>query len=219
MAQRLKEIDALRGVAILTMIAFHVAVMLYFFDIKQMDLFGGPWYYLARFTQFLFLGLVGVSIALSRRGVWEQTQRGVKLFFAGLLVSVGTALVFKEDFVRFGILHFIGVAVILVSFFKGKPALAVIAAVVAILLHDWFESTDLYWVLWSPWDYFPPFPWLAVPLVGVAIGELWVKTGRLRTLAFLGELPLLPAMGRHSLVIYLLHFPLLYSMFWLISHT
>lgn len=215
--KRLKEIDALRGVAIITMAIFHAGVMVYLFEIASINLFSGPWHWLARFTQYLFLGLVGVSITLSSRGVLGQTERAVKIFGAGILVSVATAVVFGADFVRFGILHFIAVAIIITAFFKGKPALAAIAVVVVILLGDWFDGTLLYALLRSPWDYFPPFPWLAAPLFGVVVGELFYAKREPTFLAFLGEIPLLGFLGRNSLAVYLLHFPLLYSIFWLIS--
>ncbi len=219
MLKRLKEIDALRGVAIITMAIFHAGVMVYLFELGPINLFSGPWHWLARFTQYLFLGLVGVSITLSKRDVLGQTGRAVKIFAAGILVSIATAVVFGADFVRFGILHFIAVAVVLTSLFKGRPALAVIGIVVVILLGESFDGTILDSLLASPWDYFAPFPWLAVPLLGVVIGELFYKERKPTVLAFVGEMRILGFLGRHSLLIYLLHFPLLYSIFWLISQS
>ena len=62
---RLWEVDFLRGLAIVSMVIFHLAYDLDYFRIYEIDLSHGFWFYLARFTASLFLLLVGISLTLS----------------------------------------------------------------------------------------------------------------------------------------------------------
>ena len=65
-------------------------------------------------------------------------------------------------------------------------------------------------------DYVPLFPWMGVLLLGVALGHVLVRT-RFAVLAPLARLPLaLRLLGRRSLVVYLLHQPLMIGALWLL---
>ena len=210
--KRLHEIDALRGIAIVAMLLFHFLFDLDFLGVLQLDLFEGAWLVFARITQFLFLGLVGASVAFSSRGFQGQLKRGAIIFSLGMLVTLVTWIFSPENFVKFGVLHFIGVAVPLVLLFKGKPLLALIAAFFAFLWGEWLLTLSVS----TPWlfafglkapgfnslDYFPIFPWLAVPLVGLVIGE-WYKKNQPQVLRPLGQISPLTWLGKHSLWIYL----------------
>lgn len=149
------------------------------------------------------------------------------IFACGMLVSFATWLLFPQDFVKFGVLHFIGVAVPLVTLFKGRRVAALAVAVGSFFVGEWFlgmtvESEWLFWLGLKSWnfsslDYFPIFPWIAVVLVGLVVGETVYGAGRPTVLAPLGRAKPLTAMGRHSLAIYLLHQPVLYFTLWGLS--
>ena len=181
-------------------------------------MFEGAWLWYARIGQFLFLGLVGVSIALSSRKFAAQVERGLKIFLCGMLVTLVTFFFARESFVKFGVLHFIGIAAPIVYLFKGKKALAVIAALFAFFLGEYFAGLKTQEVFlfplgiiredFSSLDYFPIFPWLAVPLAGLVIGEILYGEGKSRFSA-LGKIRPLVFLGRHSLLIYLVHQPVL----------
>lgn len=216
--KRLHEIDALRGIAIVAMVIFHFLFDLDYLGVVNLELFQGAWLVFARITQFLFLGLVGASVAFSKRGFKGQLQRGAMIFSLGLLVTLVTWIFAPENFVKFGVLHFIGVAVPLVVFFKRKPWLALTVAFFAFLLGEWLATLTVS----NPWmfaiglrapgfaslDYFPILPWLAVPLVGLVLGEWYMKKDP-QFLKPLGRVFVLTWPGKHSLWIYLLHQPIL----------
>ena len=64
-------------------------------------------------------------------------------------------------------------------------------------------------------DYVPLFPWTGVLLIGIAAGH-WLMRERFGPLAPLGRVPAaLRWLGRHSLVVYLVHQPLLIGLLWL----
>ena len=206
---RLIEIDALRGVAITAMVVFHGAIDWQLLTGWEFQAYVWPWIVPVRMVQWLFLGLVGVSIALSRRTFMEQVQRGAMVFWFGMWVSLATAIVYPEWYVRFGVLHCIGVCIPLVRIFKGRPLAALLMAGAA-----WAVSVVLPLEPLPALDYFPVLPWVAAPLVGLAVGEWFYGRGEPTPLKVLGAVPGLAAMGRHSLVIYLLHQPILYFTLW-----
>lgn len=225
---RLIEIDALRGLAVLAMVFFHVAVIGAILRLWNFDGFSGVWVVLARFVQFIFLGLVGVSIGLSSRGLRAQLRRAGTVFVAALLVSVGSFLVFPHDYVRFGVLHCIALSIPVVTLFKKHPRLALLAAVPVFFIGEWFlrVRVESPWFLWlglhrpdfSSLDYFPILPWLAVPLVGLFVGSVVYAERRSTRLAVLGKIPGLVFLGRHALAVYLLHPPVVYFSLLAFSH-
>ena len=60
-------------------------------------------------------------------------------------------------------------------------------------------------------DYFPLLPWVFVFLLGTWAGK-YIKAGRMPAWFYQTDCPPLAAVGRHSLVIYVLHQPVLYGL-------
>ena len=124
---RYPEIDILRGIAILMMILFHTIFDLTFFRIMPFDVENGFWRFFAYATASLFLLIVGISLSISHARASSRLQgramvekflfRGAGIFCCGLLVTVGTWWYLQEGYVIFGILHLIGVAVMLSPLF------------------------------------------------------------------------------------------------------
>jgi uncharacterized membrane protein len=223
LSNRLPEIDALRGMAIVGMVLFHAAFDMKILGILEFEPYGWPLIILVRAVQFLFLGLVGVSIALSGRDFKGQLGRGAWIFAWGMVVTVATAMVFPQEYIRFGVLHFIGVSIPIVRLFKGRKFLAMGAAAVAFGVGKYFAHLYVDSNFLLPFglrgdvfmlDYFPLFPWLAAPLVGLVVGEILYAKREPTRLASLAHVPGLSAVGRHSLAIYLLHQPVLYFSLW-----
>ncbi|MBU0982090.1 DUF1624 domain-containing protein [Patescibacteria group bacterium] len=219
--RRLLEVDALRGLAIVMMIIYHLAFDLNYLEVIHADVDNGFWFVWVRIVQFLFLGICGVSVYLSKRGFKGQLERGFKIFMAGMLVSFVTWVFVGDGYVKFGILHLIGVAVPVVVLFKRRPKAAIVASVVSILLGRYFLTLTPENPYLFPFglvaggfyslDFFPIFPWLAVPLAGLATGQLLYKKKNPTFLEIFAKVPGLTFVGRHSLLIYLVHQPVLYS--------
>lgn len=229
MNRRLIEIDALRGLALVGMILFHAAFDAMLLGLWDFEPYGWPLIIFVRTIQFLFLGLVGLSIALSSRDFFEQLKRGTFIFSMGMLVTFGTWLVFPEDFVRFGVLHCIAISIPLVRLLKGRKVLTLILAGVIFFVGEYFTTLSvdsqflfplgLLYPGFSSLDYFPIFPWLAVPLVGLVLGETIYGHRQPSFLQKLAWIPGLTSMGRHSLLIYLLHQPILYFGLWILHRV
>lgn len=225
---RLWELDALRGLAVVLMIVFHFTWDLQFFGLVAVDVFSRPWQIFARGIGSAFIFLLGFSLALrhqrGRLGLRYGLWRASLLLGLGTLISLATYGFVGDSYVRFGILHLLGVSVLLVLPFAGAPAWQSLLAgtgliVVGALLNR--TAAPFPWLIWlgvpqagvTMVDYYPLLPWVGVALIGVAVGRMGFRDGR-RTypLPALGGSPPFRALawlGQHSLPIYLLHQPLL----------
>jgi uncharacterized membrane protein len=141
MNQRFWEIDSLRGIAIVMMIIFHSFFDLDLLGYYSIDFYSVFWLSFARMIEIIFISLVGVSMVISysrskQKSFGKYLKRGLKLFCWGLVITMATWLFFREKFVVFGILHFIGISVILAYPFVKfvKPTFnAVLGAVIIFL--------------------------------------------------------------------------------------
>jgi uncharacterized membrane protein len=233
---RFWEVDAARGVAIVMMVIYHLVWDLASFNIvPSIDLYGPFWQTFQRATASLFLVTVGVSLQLRAerlraRGqahlIWpRQLRRAAIVFGAGLLVTAVTALAIPGGVVVFGILHLIGVSMVLAYPFMGLgvwnalPGLALLAAggPISNTLVDgpWLVWLGLRYPGFTTVDYFPLVPWFGVVLLGLALGSAGYAGRHRPALPDLTGAPpvrLLTWMGRHALPIYLIHQPLLIAL-------
>jgi len=237
---RFWEVDFLRGWAIIMMILFHSVFDLDYFGVWEVDIYRGFWFYFARLTASLFLLLVGVSLVLSysraeRQARSEQFRfrlfkRGIWIFSLAMGITVVTYLLLGNGFIIFGVLHLIGVSLLLAyPFLKLHRGLDAIFGLLFILVGIYFQnlSVSYPWLLWlglAPpefysLDYFPIFPWSGVILVGIALGDLLYRGYRrkiaLPDLSGSSSVKPFAFLGRNSLAIYLIHQPVLIILFYL----
>jgi uncharacterized membrane protein len=231
---RFWEVDALRGVAIIMMVIYHLAWDIEAYGIAAIGLHGPAWQSFQRATASLFLLLVGVSLHLSIErwratgqppGVlWgRQLRRAAVVLGGGLLVTAITWLAVPSAPVLFGILHLIGVSIVLATPFHRLGGWNAPLGLAVILAAQPLRglTVPFPWLLWlglvptgfASVDYFPLLPWFGVVLLGLAAGP-WLYPNLRRRLPLpdrSGALPirLLGWMGRRSLIIYLLHQPAL----------
>ncbi len=233
---RFWEIDFFRGLAILLMVIYHLLFDLAYFDISQLNVQPIFLMIFPRVIAFIFIFLVGVSLTLSyTRGKilfknQEKTSlfskylhRGVKIFFMGLLITVVTWFFIPNDFIIFGILHFIGIAIILQYPFLNKKYLNLVLGIVYIILGlvTMQFTVNTPWLLWlglrpavfSTVDYFPLLPWLGVVSLGLFTGKILYRDYKRRyCLPDISTNFLIRSfcyIGKHSLLIYLIHQPIL----------
>ncbi len=235
-SSRLWEIDVLRGIAIGMMVIYHLMYDLYYFQVTDIIFTNPFWFYFQRATAGTFLILVGVSLTLSfsamrRRGQSERAmygqlcQRGLRILGWGGVITLATWLFFgRELAVRFGILHLIGLSTILVYPLLTLRWLNLVLWIGLSLVGRALSTMTIPgpWLLWlgiQPTghiyvDYFPLIPWFGVILLGIFLGNLFYAVGERRyplplpSTSFMG----LQWLGQHSLMLYLLHQPLLLAL-------
>jgi len=119
-------------------------------------------------------------------------------------------------YVKFGILHFIALGVLILAPLISRKLLLLVLAFVAVFLGPIFAqiSTDIS-ILYifgfringgEALDYFPIFPWISVMAVGALF--TWYGRGVFEWMSR-QRFPLLEWMGRHTLAIYMLHVPII----------
>ena len=222
--QRIAAIDGLRGFALCLMIVYHFAFDLVWFRVLRADFNHDPfWLGFRGVIVSLFLGLVGVSLVLAQRargGPGAFWQRVALIVVCAALVSVVSYVTFPETFITFGILHCIAVSSILARPLVAWPRLAVALGIAIIVVGNvvHLAAFDAPWLNWvglmthkpATEDYVPLLPWLGVVLVGIGVGHWLLARERSAVAALSRATPTwLARMGRHSLLIYLVHQPVL----------
>ena len=234
--RRIGEIDFLRGLAILLMLLYHAG-----FDLTELAgkrvIFGIRWNLAAPGFQVavavfagLFILISGVSSTLTRSNV----RRGLKLLIVAALVTAASYVFNREETIYFGILHCLGVCILVYGavFRKAGPVVLagagafvfaldalVKAGLKSVPIHgDWLAPFGVISDTFSSFDYFPLLPWFGVFLAGAALGKsLYARKKSILPFA----VPANPVnlAGRHTLLIYVVHQPvflaILYALGWI----
>lgn len=231
---RFWEIDSFRGIAIIMMVIFHLMWDLKYFGFINFDLYAGFWGYFQIATAGLFLLLAGLVVSLSAQRHEKKyplhfLKRGVFIFACGLLISAVTYIIFPKDFIYFGILHLIGVSIILSIPIARKKFIPLALAVLMIALPLLFnlQKVGIDFLVWvglsvpaPTFDFEPLIPWFGAFLFGIFIGNwLYAKGKRGFVLKENNSKPLkfLEFLGKNSLKIYLLHQIVLFGLVYAIS--
>lgn len=232
------EIDCLRGVAAALMVVSNFLFDLFFFA-GQSQLQSGFLDWFARFIAGFFITLAGISLTLSQSrpaaqaaGFTRYLLRGLKLLGLGVLISGATWFVAGDQLVLFGVLHLIGVGVILTYPVLKRPRLSLGLGLLALAAGALTSQLRIgvSWFLWlglqpqnySSVDYAPLLPWLGWMLIGVFLGHRLYSGGvPRRPLADYSQTKpcrMLAWCGRRSLLIYLGHQPVLLAGLFLWRH-
>lgn len=229
--ERIWELDAFRGLCILFMVGIHFVL-----DLKGF-LYEGSWLFnlLRTWGSVLFLLISGICVTLGSRSV----RRGAVVFAAGVLCSLVTAgmyvlrLASKGIIIWFGILHCLGLCMLLWPLFRKMPLWSLgLCAALFLWLGYWFRTlyVEVPWLFplglitteFSSSDYFPILPNLGWFLTGAVLGRtLYRKKKTLLPRVNVQAAPIrfLSWCGRQSLWIYLLHQPILMGVTLLFSLT
>lgn len=236
-------LDILRGFAVLWMTAFHFAFDLSHFGFIQQDFYRDPVWTVQRtciLSLFLFSAGFGQAMAVQAGQNWRRFwRRWIQIALCAVTVSAGSALMFPDSWIYFGVLH--GMAAMLIvcrvtaswgQWLWLAGAGAVMAAWVAPQLHalhpfaSALDTRALNWIgLIShkpvTEDYVPILPWLGIMWWGMASGQFasergWInRPTQVPTLIAAG--PQLAWVGRWSLTWYMVHQPILVGVLTIIS--
>lgn len=249
MSKRYPEIDILRSLAVIGMIIYHAAFDLQIFYGADIDVNQGLWKIFQIGIASTFLLLVGISFAIS----WSRTpperrrtkflKRGLLVIGCGMLVTLATYIADPTTYVRFGVLHLIGVAILLMPVFSrktkpyapyGSTIINILIVIAIIISHGWISHLHVSseWLLplgltppsFQTVDYFPLIPWFGVVLIGQVIGQLFYVDhlhwrSHLPSLVSSKPSPLTSILtfpGRYALIIYLVHQPVLLGILYII---
>ncbi len=220
---RVHALDFVRGLAIVFMVFYNWSVALQYFGL--LDIGRNVFYslFLPVMIASVFIFVSGIASRLSYERNKETFhsryfRRGSILLAFSLLITFFTYLFVPQRTIIFGILHFFAAGSFLLPLFarlgKSLPPFSIAALILGIYLQT--QGFDFNYLLWlglaprnfSTFDYFPLLPWLGVLLLGFHAGPAASGlAGKYRLSGVVSKLLIL--LGRHSLLIYLLHQPLL----------
>lgn len=226
MRRRFDILDAWRTLAIVLMAAYHFLYDLYIFGVlSATQLFTTPLNILERFICCSFILLAGASARFSRNNL----RHGLIVLAAGLAVETGAAVAGQT--IRWGVLMLLGTSMVLWHFLgktlqKLPPTLLGCASLALYFVTDaWTDAATVSagWLYplgfmapgFHSADYFPLLPWFFLFLIGTVLGG-WCLQNRDAPLLTRSLPKALTWPGRHSLIIYVLHQPVLYGVSYLI---
>jgi len=211
-AKRFFEIDFIKGFATIFMIIFHFFYLMYFMDIVKFEIKQGIIHMMAKISHTIFILMVGINSAISYNKFREKNKklyekdkasfnnqyigkvakRSLFLLLAGLTMTVLSYLGFGNLFVKFGIFHFVGVALLLaIPIVHSKflsLAVTLLIGIVHVLsktarLQAFFSSqcqnipficfvSGVYNIKFSSLDHFSIIPYFALVTFGIFLGHL-----------------------------------------------
>jgi uncharacterized membrane protein len=221
--RRIFEIDLLRVLAIILMVIFHFVYDLSEFGRLDINYTAPLWYIIGKTAALTFIFVSGISSGLSRNSV----KGGLKVFSWGMLLTFITYLFDKSEYIRFGILHFLGISMILFPILnKMKKWQLVLLSVLIIFMGSFAAQTVVGTFLllplgfmyrnFSTLDYYPLLPYLSIFIIGVLAYKIfYYKENSFfhdrynsKTVNYL---------SKNSLKIYLLHQPIIIGIIFLIQ--
>ena len=232
-------LDTVRGVCILSMAAYHgMYDLVDIFGLPSAWYTGLPGYIWQQSICWTFILLSGMCWQLSRHHV----KRGLLLVGCGAAISLITWLAMPSQRILYGVLNLLGLSALLLipldKLFRKVPAWAGLGGALLLFaltknvsrgslgfeglalcpLPEWLYATDLFAVagfpspgFWST-DYFPLLPWFFLFCAGYFLWGLLSQSERAKERLAPGVRPL-SFLGRHSLIIYLAHQPVLMGVF------
>ncbi|MFH1588151.1 MAG: heparan-alpha-glucosaminide N-acetyltransferase [Candidatus Diapherotrites archaeon] len=231
---RFWEIDFARGIAVILMIIFHFIWNLNYFELIEVELYSGGFGLLQKITAGLFLFIAGIILTINYSKHKENYAknfllRGAKVFGFGLIITFFSWILFPTQFIYFGVLHLIGMSIVLSIPLIRTKKMAFLLGILLILVPfivnlEGFGIESLVWMgLSRPFaalDFFPIIPWYGIVLIGISAGNWFYYELKPRIKIEKPKMKiieLIQAIGRKSLIIYFIHQPLLFTIIWLIK--
>ena len=229
--ERIWELDALRGFCILCVIVVHFLFDLVYF--AGLDVTFPPVYVLIQqYGGVIFVVLSGCCATLGS----HSFRRGAIVFGCGMLISAVTTGMYLfhmaayDVIVWFGVLHLLGVCMMLYPVYKRLPneallAIGVVLVVTGYLIAGTTVETKVLFPFglvypgFASSDYFPLLPHLGWYMLGTVIGRTAYREKKTRLPGKAQDLAVTRFFcfcGRQSLWIYLLHQPVVYGLLQLV---
>ncbi|MCI8327336.1 MAG: DUF1624 domain-containing protein [Lachnospiraceae bacterium] len=233
---RYVRLDNFRGATLISMMIYHLVWDLVYIYGKNWNWYESrPAYVWQQSICWSFIFLSGFCWSLGSRPL----RRGLIVFGGGMLVTIVTMIFMPEQRVVFGILTFLGSAMLLLTWLDKywKKVNAKIGLLSSIVLFLWTKEInsgylgfgrvarcrlplELYRNVVTTYlgfpdsgfystDYFSLFPWIFLFFAGYFFYRI-VKEAKKMELFIGKKIPIVGDLGRYSLLIYLLHQPFLY---------
>ncbi len=233
---RLELIDSIRGITLISMILYHfVWDMVYLYGHQW------AWFDSAQIWQqsicCTFIILAGYSFCLGR----HHLKRGLMAFGGGVIVTLVSLFLNENSLILFGILTLLGSVMLIMTVLERllKKIPALLGGAVCLLLFLFtkncsygyigffgleitlpkFLYSNLFTAFWGfppdnfySADYFSIFPWIFLFVFGYFLYRTLEKWDLNKKLFSKGKIPVIAFLGKHSLLVYLVHQPIIYGL-------
>ena len=241
--KRIHLLDILRGAAIIVMLVDHIVFDIAFlFD----SLWAAQAYDAIAKIAFIFSGtfvsVSGVCAALGR----NTALRGAQLTLMGVGITLFTAFFMPELIILNDVLvllgfcmlayavldkyleklpYWLGITLFLIIFvityniedgYIGIKGLLTLNLNEQLYTVDWLYPFGIHSDKFVSANYYPIFPWIFLFMAASYVGKLIKKNGA-PSFAYKNFAPPVAFCGRNSLIIYIVHQPVLYGIIWVLS--
>lgn len=240
--KRYYALDDIRGLTFISMLLYHGMWDLVFIAGKNIDWYRGSWGYVwQQSIGWTFILLSGFCWQLGK----HKLKRGLTVFGGGLIVTLVTLLFMPEDRVVFGVLTFMGSAMLIMipldkilnrcNCYIGAICSFILFLITRNVNSGWlgFEKLQLvklpdalYTNIITTYlgfpnrgffstDYYAVFPWLFLFITGYFLFSIVDKADKLDIFSK-RIIPGAGFIGKYSLLIYMIHQPIIYGLIVLI---
>ena len=237
--KRYELLDTIRGIVLISMIIDHAAWNFVYIYGMNWEWYKSPGAYIwQQSICWTFILLSGFCFSLGKR----HLKSGLMVFGGGLLVTISTLIAMPQNRVVFGVLTCIGSCILLITFTeklwrKIPPEIGMAMSFLVFLVTKNINSGWLglgnskIMVIPANWykdyltayvgfpfpkfystDYFSLLPWFFLFVTGFYLYGILKKYGMMEKEFFQKGILPFAFLGRHSLIIYLLHQPVIYGM-------
>lgn len=232
---RYQKLDIARAVAVVWMVVFHCNYFLVeIFDIQTWHFSNIFWYIQWKASALLFMFIAGISFLLAKKKypetiVWKYLKISLALAVIAGCISLTSYVFIPEQYIRFGIIHFFALSFVLLLVCRRLKYYNILLWAIIMAYGAYFipviENEHLYflWFMYDGFksaDYYPIVPYFGVMLWWYALALFLSDHNKLSILKRRSADNMfysgLEYIGRHSLIIYLLHPPLLIWMIYLV---
>lgn len=233
-------IDKTRGIAFIFMFIYHIFVFLKLFT--HINYLNNPILnFIGIISRNIFIILVGVSLYLSfknSKNIEEykkkQLLRSIKIYIIAIYITILTYFIIPNDYVVFGVLHFISISILLLYNFVNNIFVLISILIICFILSHYkhifiSNNTSLLGnyingilglnIYKTTMDSFPLIKWIPKVILGIFIGyfihhfykkyQNTIKKNKKNQQSIQNNQNIIDLIGKNTLFLYAIHFPII----------
>jgi len=246
---RYLEIDIIKGVAVILMVFFHIFYMMNNMGFNKINSSGVILKSIAKISHLTFITMAGLNFYISykknkNKNKFREKQliRSCKLMFFAMTITYLSQITFgNSKSVKFGILHFMSVAIVISLFIVNIPTLIIGIMILLFFLNNYSSGNGeqfssickktpflcFVFGIYGSYNYdigsldhhslLSKYPFFGI---GMILGHLFYKNDKKRIINLDKYknnkiIKLLTWLGKNSLFIYILHWIVLYGIIYI----